>query len=77
MLPCRGPGWAPRSLFGLELSMFTSSSDGIAVRIISELRRKHQIDDDRETSSFRSTCGLVLDGVTVSFVVPGVDLYCF
>ena len=47
------------------------SCDGIAGQIISRLRQKHQLLDDGASSDLRTTCGLVLDGTKINFVVPG------
>jgi hypothetical protein len=49
-------------------------SNGTASRIVAELRKKHQIDGGPPATPsprFRSTCGLVVDGDKINFVVPG------
>jgi hypothetical protein len=50
-------------------------SHGIASRIVAELRKKHQVDSGPSANPsprFRSTCGLVVDGDKINFVVPGM-----
>ncbi len=43
----------------------------MTTRMITELRKKHHLQDEGAPAPFRSTCGLVIDGVSVSLVVPG------